>query len=47
MQGAIQDYNKAIELDPKYAEAFFNRAFAKGNLGDLRGAIRIIIEESS
>ncbi len=32
-QGAIEDYNKAIELNPKYAEAFYNRGFAKGELG--------------
>jgi len=38
-QGAIEDYNKAIEINPNKAEAYVNRAFAKGELGDFRGAI--------
>ncbi len=25
LQGAIEDYNKAIELNPKHAEAYYNR----------------------
>jgi tetratricopeptide (TPR) repeat protein len=29
---AIADYNKAIELDPTYMEAYGNRANEKGNL---------------
>ena len=29
---AITDYNKAIELDPKYAMAYNNRGFAYGKL---------------
>ena len=28
-KGAIQDYNKAIELDPNLAEAYLNRGVAK------------------
>ena len=28
-RGAIQDYNKAIELNPKYANAYYNRGNAK------------------
>ena len=32
-RGAIQDYNKAIELNPKYALAYNNRGMAKIALG--------------
>jgi len=38
--GAIQDYNKAIELNPKYYFAFSGRGDAKRGLGDYRGAIQ-------
>ena len=37
---AIQDYNKAIELNPDYAKAYVNRGLAKANLQDYRGAIQ-------
>ena len=30
---AIEDYNRAIELEPKYADAFNNRGAAKSKLG--------------
>jgi len=33
-RGAIQDYSKAIELNPNDAEAYYNRGNAKVNLGD-------------
>ena len=39
-RGAIQDYNKAIELDPEYVSAYINRGFSKKKLGDNRGAIQ-------
>ena len=39
-RGAIQDYNKAIELNPDFAEAYYNRGIAKSDLGDYRGAIQ-------
>ncbi len=32
-KGAIQDYNKAIELNPDLAEAYYNRGVAKIFLG--------------
>jgi len=39
-RGAIQDYNKAIELNPKYPEAYNNRGFAKVELKDYKAAIQ-------
>ena len=39
-EGAIKDYTKAIELDPKYADAYTGRAKAKKKLGDNEGAIK-------
>jgi len=38
--GAIQDYNKTIELDPKDEAAYSNRALIKQDLGDFTGAIK-------
>ena len=35
-RGAIADYNKAIELNPKYVKAYYNRGIAKKRLGDRR-----------
>ncbi len=32
-QGAIKDYDKAIEINPKDAEAYYNRGLAKIGLG--------------
>ena len=37
--GAIADFNSALELDPKYALAYNYRGDAKQNKGDLDGAI--------
>ena len=36
--GAIADYDKAIELNPKYAEVYFNRGIAKFILKEKDGA---------
>ena len=33
------DYNEAIKIDPKYAEAYNNRGAAKGKLGQHQEAI--------
>jgi len=38
-QGAIADYNQAINIKPDYADAYYNRGIAKKNLGDYQGAI--------
>ena len=36
--GAIADYTKAIELNPKYTFVYYNRGLAKNLLKDFRGA---------
>ena len=38
-QGAIADYNQAIQIKPDDATAYYNRGIAKKNLGDYQGAI--------
>jgi Tfp pilus assembly protein PilF len=38
-QGAIVDFNRAIQLDPNSARAYNNRGATKSELGDKRGAI--------
>lgn len=38
MQGAVADYNKAIETNSEFALAFFNRGLARWKLGDHEGA---------
>jgi tetratricopeptide (TPR) repeat protein len=30
----LEDYNQAIEIDPQYGDAFYNRANLKKELGD-------------
>ncbi len=37
--GAIQDFTRAIELDPEYAEAYLDRGVAKKKLGNYKEAI--------
>jgi lipoprotein NlpI len=37
--GAIADFNRALQFDPKLAQAYDNRGLAKTEKGDLEGAI--------
>jgi tetratricopeptide (TPR) repeat protein len=37
-KGAIEDYNKAIQLNPKYIYGYINRAFQRLEIGDKEGA---------
>jgi len=37
--GAISDFNKSIEINPKNTRAYFYRGCAKGNLEDYKGSV--------
>ena len=37
---ALEDYNKAIEIDPNSSNAYYNRGYDKAKIGDLKGAIK-------
>jgi tetratricopeptide (TPR) repeat protein len=39
LDGAIADYTKAIELNPRYAAAYVNRGVARKTKGDLDRAM--------
>ena len=39
MSGAIEDFNKATELNPQYVLAFNNRGNAKASVGDIQGSM--------
>ncbi|MGH7982195.1 MAG: tetratricopeptide repeat protein [Candidatus Udaeobacter sp.] len=39
LDGAIADYSRALQLDPKNANAYHGRGIAKSELGDFDGAI--------
>lgn len=39
IQEVMHDYDKAVELDTKYVDAYFQRGFAKFELKDYQGAI--------
>lgn len=38
LKEALENFNKAIELNPNYVIALFNRATIKADLGDFKGA---------
>ena len=44
--GAISDYNKVIEMNPKYAEVYYNRAIAKLKLEDYYKQFMITVKQS-
>jgi tetratricopeptide (TPR) repeat protein len=39
-QNAIRSYDRAIEINPNYADAYYNRGLAYKNLKDYQNAIR-------
>jgi tetratricopeptide (TPR) repeat protein len=39
LDGAIEDYNQAIEINPGYASAYYNRGIAYEDLGDSGNAL--------
>jgi Flp pilus assembly protein TadD len=39
-QGAIEDFNKAISINPNYGYAYMNRGIAKENIRDVSGACK-------
>ena len=39
IDGALEDYNRAIEINPKYASAYYNRGIAYEDLGDSGNAL--------
>ncbi|WP_137666513.1 tetratricopeptide repeat protein, partial [Sphaerospermopsis reniformis] len=39
-QGAIDDYNQAIKINPNYANAYIGRGNVRDDLGDKQGAIK-------
>ena len=45
--GAIGDFNKAIELAPNDTEVYYNRGIAKGALGNYKGAIEYSLFDCS
>ncbi|MFB2878872.1 tetratricopeptide repeat protein [Floridanema aerugineum] len=38
-QGAIENFNQAIQLNPKYAQAYYERADARFHLADYKGSL--------
>lgn len=40
IKGAIQDYDRAIAIAPKYGESYVNRGIAKFRVGNIQGAIQ-------
>lgn len=39
VSGALRDYNRAVQLNPDYAEAYYNRAISQQTVGNRQAAI--------
>ena len=37
-EGEIADYDRAIQIDPEYVDAYYNRGIARTAIGDQPGA---------
>jgi tetratricopeptide (TPR) repeat protein len=44
MQKVIADLNQVIQINPKYADAYYNRGKARTRLGDAKRAISDILK---
>lgn len=45
--GALRDFNRAIDLDSTFADAFYLRGDVKGKMGDFNGAVRDFIRAAT
>ena len=46
-KGALQNYNTAIKMDPRFADAYFQRGTLKAAMKDCRGAERDLKKAAS
>ena len=42
-EGAIQEFNKALEVEPRLARVYINRGLVKKSIGDTQGALNDFI----
>jgi len=40
LKGAMEDFNKSIERNPRHSKSFYNRGIVKSEFGDILGAIQ-------
>ena len=43
-EGAIQEFNKALEIEPRFARVYNNRGLVKKTMGDTQGALNDFIK---